>query len=69
MGDMRNAYGSLVRKSELNRSLGRIRYRWGSNIKMDLGGIRMGIFGLDSNGSGYRPVAGSFKYYNEPWLF
>jgi hypothetical protein len=35
-GKMRNAYKILVIKSEWNRPLGRYRYRWENNFKMDL---------------------------------
>jgi hypothetical protein len=36
MGEKRNAYRILVRKSECKRPLGRPRRRWVDNIKMDL---------------------------------
>jgi hypothetical protein len=36
MGETRNAYRLLVGKLEGNRSLGRLRYRWVDNIRMDL---------------------------------
>jgi hypothetical protein len=36
MGEKRNAYRILVGKSELKRPLGRPRYRWEDNIKIDL---------------------------------
>jgi hypothetical protein len=36
MGDRRNAYRILVRKSELRKRLGRPRLRWEDNIKIDL---------------------------------
>jgi hypothetical protein len=39
MGEKRNAYRILVRKSEEKRPLGRPRLRWEDNIKMDLGNI------------------------------
>jgi len=35
MGEMRNAYKTLVRKPELKRPLGRPRRRWEDNIKVD----------------------------------
>jgi hypothetical protein len=35
MGDRRGAYKVLVRKPEGKRLLGRHRYKWGDNIKMD----------------------------------
>jgi hypothetical protein len=37
MGEMRNAYKILVRKTEGKRLLGRPRHRQQENIKMDLG--------------------------------
>jgi hypothetical protein len=36
MGKKKNAYRILVEKSEVMRPLGRRRYRWENNIKMDL---------------------------------
>jgi hypothetical protein len=36
MGDKRNACRTLVGKPEGRRPLGRLRRRWGDNIKMDL---------------------------------
>jgi hypothetical protein len=36
MGEKRNAYRILVRQPEGKRPLGRSRYRWVSNIKIDL---------------------------------
>jgi hypothetical protein len=36
MGDRRNAYRVLVRKSELRKRLGRPRFRWEDNIKIGL---------------------------------
>jgi hypothetical protein len=36
MGEKRNAYRLLVRKSEEKRPLGRPRRKWVDNIKMDL---------------------------------
>jgi hypothetical protein len=35
-GEMRNAYKVLVRKSEGKRPLGRPRYKWGNDVRMDL---------------------------------
>jgi hypothetical protein len=35
MGEERNAYRLLVRKSEGKRPLGRLRRRWVANIRMD----------------------------------
>jgi hypothetical protein len=42
MGEKRNAYRLLVRKSEGKRPLGRPRRRWVGNIRMDLGEERWG---------------------------
>jgi hypothetical protein len=39
MGEKRNAYRLLVGKSEGKRTLGRPRYRWVDNIRMDLGDL------------------------------
>jgi hypothetical protein len=36
MGNKRNPYGILVRKPEGKRPLGRPRYKWVDNIKIDL---------------------------------
>jgi len=35
-GDVRNAYNILVGKFEGKRPIGRLRHRWGDNIKMDI---------------------------------
>jgi hypothetical protein len=35
-GELRNAYKILVRKPEENKPLGKSRYRWEDNIRMDL---------------------------------
>jgi hypothetical protein len=40
-GEKGNAYRLLVRKPQGKRPLGRPRYRWVDNIKMDLRAIRM----------------------------
>jgi hypothetical protein len=50
MGEMKNAYGILMGKSEWKRALGRPRRRWVDSIKMDLREI--GWHGLDRTGSG-----------------
>jgi hypothetical protein len=49
-----NAYRILVGKLKGRRPLGRPRYRWGIILKWILD--RMGWYGLDSYGSGQRPV-------------
>jgi hypothetical protein len=36
MGEMKNEYKILIRKSEVKRPLGRPRRRWESNIRIDL---------------------------------
>jgi hypothetical protein len=45
MGETRNAYRTLVGKSEKKRPLGRPRRRWVDNIKMDL--TEIGWDGVD----------------------
>jgi hypothetical protein len=52
MGKKKNAYRILVAKTEGKRSLGRPRYRWVDNIKMDHKRDRLGWYGLDQSGSG-----------------
>jgi hypothetical protein len=49
-GEQRNAYRTLVGKSEGKRPLGRLRHGWVDNIKIDL--REMGWYGLDRSGSG-----------------
>jgi hypothetical protein len=45
MGERRGVYGVLVRKPKGKRPLGRPRYRWEDNIKMDLQEVSYG--GMD----------------------
>jgi hypothetical protein len=45
MGERRKAYRLLVRKPEGRRPLGRPRYRWMNNIRMDL--IEVGLGDVD----------------------
>jgi hypothetical protein len=45
MGEGRGAYRVLVGKAEGRRPLGRARYRWEDNIKMDL--REVGWWGID----------------------
>jgi len=52
----------LIVECEGKRPLGRPKYRWEDNIRIDLKGIGLG---LDSSGSAQRPVPGSCEY-NEP---
>jgi hypothetical protein len=62
----RNVYKVLMGKPEGKRPLGRPRHRWEDAIRMDLrdGGSR-----VDPVSSGQEPVAGSWKYDNEPFRF
>jgi len=52
MGDRRGVYRVLVGKLEGRRPLGRPRYRWEDNIKMDI--QEVGCGGLDWIGTGGR---------------
>jgi hypothetical protein len=54
-----------VEKPERKTPFGRPRRRWEYVIKMDLGEIGWGG-GVDSIGSGQRPVAGCCEYGDEP---
>jgi hypothetical protein len=66
MGEKRNTYRVLVGKPEGKRPVGRPRFRWEDNIKMDLretGGGGMECIDLAQNGV---PVAASYEYGNEP---
>jgi hypothetical protein len=47
MGEKRNAYGIVVGKPEGKRPLGRQRYRWVANIKINLKRDGMGLYELD----------------------
>ena len=51
MGERRGVYRVLVGKPDGKRPLGRPRYRWEDNIKMDLQEVGWG-YGLDRAGSG-----------------
>jgi hypothetical protein len=42
MGEVRGAYNILVGKPEVGRPPGRLRHRWGDNIRMDLREIGFG---------------------------
>jgi hypothetical protein len=66
MGGERNVYKVLVGKPEGKRPLGRRRCRWEDGIRMDLREIGLGGCGLDSTGSGQRPVAGCCECGDEP---
>jgi hypothetical protein len=52
MGERGGLYGVLVGKPEGKRSLRRHRRRWEDNIKKDLQGSGMWVYGLDRAGSG-----------------
>jgi len=65
-GERRGVYRVLVGKPEGKRPLGRPRYRWEDNIKMDLEEEGCGGYGLDRAGSGYGQVAGTCECGNEP---
>jgi hypothetical protein len=54
----------LMGNPEGKRPLGRPRFRWVDNIKIDL--KRMGWYGLDRSGSGQGPVKGCCEHGNEP---
>jgi hypothetical protein len=66
MGEVRNAYNTLVGRLEGRRPLGRCRRRWVDNITMDLSEKGFGGCGLDSFGSGYGKLAFSCEHGNEP---
>jgi hypothetical protein len=51
MGEERKVYKVLVGKPEGKRPLGRPSRRWENGIRMDLGEISLGGYGLDSTGS------------------
>jgi len=44
MGEERGVYSVLVGKLERKRPLGRLRYRWVDNIRMDLQEVDVGIW-------------------------
>jgi hypothetical protein len=52
MREKRNAYRILLKKPEGKRPLGRPRFRWMDNVKMDLREIGWGWYGLDRTGAG-----------------
>jgi hypothetical protein len=52
MGEGKNVYRVLLRKSGGKRQLGRPRRRWEDGVKMDLREIGWGVCGVDSPGSG-----------------
>ena len=66
MGERRGVYRVLVGKPEGKRPLGRSRGRWEDNIKIDLQGSGMWVYGLDGVGSGYEQMTGTCECGNEP---
>jgi hypothetical protein len=66
MGEERKVHKVLVGKPEGKRPLGRPRRRWEDGIRMDLREIGLGRCGLDSTGSGQRPVAGCGECGDKP---
>jgi hypothetical protein len=66
MGEERKVYKVLVGNPQGKRPLGRPMHRWEDGIRMDLREIGLGVCGLDSTGSGQRPVAGCFECGDEP---
>jgi hypothetical protein len=66
MGEVSNAYRTLLGKPEGKRPLGRPRRRWEDNIKVDFSEVSCGVV---SYGSGRGPVAGSCEIGNEPSVF
>jgi hypothetical protein len=69
MGEERKVHKVLVGKPEGKRPFGRPRHRWEDGIRMDLRETGLGGCGLDSTGSGQGPVAGCYKYGDEPSRF
>jgi hypothetical protein len=61
MGEKRNMYRLLVGKPEGKRPLGRPRYRWIDNIKMDL--LKIGVSVVDWIGD---ELSGSMKCWELP---
>jgi hypothetical protein len=59
MGEMRNAFNTLIRKPEGWRPLRKLRHRWEDNIKMDLKEI-------GCKGMGWAQLA---YYWNHWWVF
>jgi hypothetical protein len=65
MGEERKVYRVLVGKPEERRPLGKPRHGWENGIRLDLREIGWGC-GLDSTGSGQRPVASCCECGDEP---
>jgi hypothetical protein len=65
MVERRGACGVLVGKLEANRPLGRRRYRWNDNIKINFNET-VRKHGLDSHDSGWGQVMGPCERGNEP---
>jgi hypothetical protein len=66
MGEERKVYKVFAGKPEGKNPLGRLRHRWEDGIRMDIREIGLGVCGLDSTGSGQRPVAGCCECGDEP---
>jgi hypothetical protein len=66
MGEERKVYKVLAVKPEGKIPLGRPRRRWEDGIRMDLRETGLGGCGLDSTGSGQRPLAGCCECGDEP---
>jgi hypothetical protein len=56
MGERRSAYMAIVGKPQGRRPLGRARYRWEDNIKMDLREVEFSKTSQVSNSVKIRPV-------------
>jgi hypothetical protein len=65
MGQDREVYKVLVGMPEGKRPLGRPRRGWEDGIRMDVREIGLGGCGLDSSGSGQRPVEGCYECGDE----
>jgi hypothetical protein len=61
MGEMRNTY-NYGQKTEEKELLVRLVCKWENNIRMYIKRNRVGSCGLDTSGSGYGPVVGSYKH-------
>ena len=66
IGLSRSVFRVLVREPEGKRPLGRHRYRWEENIKMDIQDVGCEGHGLGRAGLGYGQVAGTCECGNEP---
>jgi hypothetical protein len=69
IGEKRNVYRSLARKSEGKRPLGRPRHRWIDNIKMDLLKVRLSVvdwIGLAQDRYRWRALVNSVMNHRVP---